>query len=293
MRLSREPPKPKTSGGSLEGPANLRILLNLTPLAEHPYDNDYHYHVQGLLYSLMREAERNEVHDRIGYKYFCFSNLFPYRAMFLPGREDARLLISTPDAGLANGLKGALETRLKAGGDARVLKVGGMKFGIRSFEGPFSLSSEVQGGQPVRLRAATPVIVRIPKWRYPEYGIESERPYLYWRETIALEAFVKQLRDNMEKKIAQFKSVEAQAGHIRGLGGEKAGVSLPEVISYRFVKVVSKPITVKGERQQVIGSLWELEFVPQSSVEASNLEFAVESGFGERNSLGFGFMNMI
>jgi CRISPR-associated endoribonuclease Cas6 len=271
----------------------MRILVRLDPAEEYPMEGDHHYHLQGWLYSLMREAERTEVHDRMGYRYFCFSNLFPYSPKMVPGRE-VNLLVSSPDLELAQGLSTALTARIRAGGETTVMKIGQLKFLLRSFEGPFFLP-ELRSLEPLKLRSSTPIIIRIPERRYADYGIRSERPYTFWRDTIALEAFVKQLRDNMEKKLIHYRDPE------RGVGYPAAPVPfeekrivtpLPEVVSYRFMRTVSKPITVKGETQLVIGSIWELEFAPQTEVEASNLEFAVESGFGERNSLGFGFMNL-
>lgn len=241
----------------------------------------------------MREAEESQIHDRTGYKYFCFSNLFPYYPKIEPGRE-VNLLISTPDENLASRLSEALAARIRVEAET---KIGAMKFRLRSFEGPFFLP-ELRTLEPLKVRSSTPIIVRIPKWRYGDYGIKSERPYTFWRDTIALEAFVKQLRDNMEKKIIQYRTPEAELGYrAPNLTGEPSSEEkvlppLPEVVSYRFVKTVSKPITVKGEKQLVIGSIWELEFAPQNEAESANLELAVESGFGERNSLGFGFMNL-
>lgn len=265
--------------------------MSLNPLSDYQRDDDYHYHLQGLFYSLMREAEREEVHDRTGYKYFCFSNLFPYSAR-IEHEKELNLLVSTPEKKLVYDVVETLGKRIRAGGEAAVIKIGGMKFTLASIKGPFFLP-ELRTVQPIKVRSSTPIIIRIPKWRYEDYGIKSERPYMFWRETIALEAFVKQLRDNMEKKIARFGSRENVEGYPTRRTETPTTIPLPEVVSYRFLKIVSKPITVKGEKQLVIGSIWELEFVPQNERESSNLEFAVESGFGERNSLGFGFMNPV
>ncbi len=266
-------------------PSKMRVLLRLEPLDEYLYDNDYHYHLQAFVYSMIREAGYGSLHNASGYKYFCFSNLFPYQRSFMKGSE-VDLVLSSPDAELVSKLAQVLNrAEIK-----QEVKIGKMKFKISSLSGPFHIGVK---NEPIKLRSATPIIIRIPSSRYAEYGIPSERPYLFWRETIPLEAFVKQLRDNMEKKITQYRSQERALDYASKDGGEGREVPLPEVLSYRFVKTVSKPITVKGERQQVIGSIWELEFAPQSALEASNLEFAVDSGFGERNSLGFGFMNPV
>jgi CRISPR-associated endoribonuclease Cas6 len=250
--------------------------------ADAVYDNDYHYHLQGLVYSLIRKGGRSDVHGRSGYKFFCFSNIFPYHEKFERGMEE-NLLISSPDPSLISAICQALEVEKETN---FVLEVGrSMRFSITKVEGPFRVRVPI--GSPVRVRSATPIVIRIPSWRYADYGIFSNRPFENWRDTYALEVFVKQLRDNMEKKIAE-------ATRNGGTTNEQMpSMSLPEVISYHFFKMVSKPITVRRQKQQVVGSIWELEFAPQNSKEASNLEFVIESGFAERNSLGFGFMNLV
>ena len=265
----------------------MRILVKLNPQVDSPYDNDYHYHLQAFVYTLVRESGRAEVHDKLGYKFFCFSNLFPYRARFQKGGE-VKLLISTPDPVVAADLSRLLREMI---GKKR-LWIGKLEFSIVSVDGPLRLKADLGG--VVKLRSSTPIIIRIPSERYTDYGITSERPYVFWRETIPLDAFVKQLQDNMEKKILKYGSPDSPLGYRSSPGSEKTGpIPLAEILSYRYLKTVSKPITVKGETHQIIGSIWEFEFSPQSKAEASNLEFAAECGFGERNSLGFGFVNAL
>ncbi|MGI0081384.1 MAG: CRISPR-associated endoribonuclease Cas6, partial [Nitrososphaerales archaeon] len=163
------------------------------------------------------------------------------------------------------------------------LQVGEIKFSISGIEGPFH--SKMPNDSVVRLISSTPIIIRIPAWRYGDYGIVSNRPFENWRDNLPLEAFVKQLRDNMEKKFKEYSSLNVS-------GRPTVDPQFPEIVSYRYLKSVSKPITVKGERQQVIGSIWEIEFAVENEEGTSMLQFALDSGFGERNSLGFGFMNI-
>jgi CRISPR-associated endoribonuclease Cas6 len=264
----------------------MRLLLRLNPETNTTYDNDYHYHLQSAIYSMIRQGGLEELHEKRGYKLFCFSNIFPYRARFERGIEE-NLLISTPDPELSKSVLHVLRSMI----GKRNLRMGRMEFEIAAVDGPLEI--HLVPGTIVKVRSSTPIIVRIPSARYGDYGIKTVRPYVFWRETIPLEAFVKQLRDNMEKKISEYGSIEGGLGYKKRTENELASPPLPEVLSYRYQKMVSKPITIKGESQQVIGSLWEFEFVPQTQIEASNLEFAIESGFGERNSLGFGFMNSI
>ena len=268
----------------------MRILLRLYPREAVAYENDYHYHLQAFVYSLIRKTGRARIHDRAGYKFFCFSNIFPYQPTFETGQEE-NLLISGPDSVLVSDL-----ARLIKDMENPELRMGKARFSIKEVDGPFGL--DMRAGSSLKLRSSTPIVVRIPAWRYRDYGIKSDRPYVFWRDTISLEAFVKQISDNMEKKIAEYDLSKTDVAHkLTGTREEREGEvcpsksDLPDVISYRYLKSVSKPITVKGESQQVIGSLWEFEFSPQTVEMARNLEFVADCGFGERNPLGFGFMN--
>lgn len=48
---------------------------------------------------------------------------------------------------------------------------------------------------------------------------------------------------------------------------------------------------MKGFDQVEIGTLWEFGF--DTNVNKDIIQFALEAGLGERNSLGFGFMNLL
>ena len=257
----------------------MRLLVRLNPELDLPYDNDYHYHLQGLVYSLIREAGRSDVHERSGYKFFCFSNIFPYRDKFERGIEQ-ELLISSPDLELVSSVSRALHSRM---GAKSPVQVGAMTFSISGIEGPFHVNMPLDS--EVSVISSTPIIIRIPKWRYADYGIVSNRPFENWRDSLPLEAFVKQLKDNMAKKFKEYHGLIA--------GGQSGGdPQFPEIVSYRYMKSVSKPITVKGEKQQVVGSIWEIQFAVEDEEGIDMLQFELDSGLGERNSLGFGFVNL-
>jgi CRISPR-associated endoribonuclease Cas6 len=64
----------------------------------------------------------------------------------------------------------------------------------------------------------------------------------------------------------------------------------PIIQRFMFKKQVSTRVLMNGQEQIVIGSIWEFWFGDDAYKEL--LEFGIDCGFGERNSLGFGFMNM-
>lgn len=258
----------------------MRILLRLRPLRSAPFVNDYHYHAQALLYSFFREEGLVGVHDKLGYKFFCFSNIFPF-GNYVEG-EDKCLLVSSPNMGLIQAVERGAMRRMN---NREMVLVGKVPFVVSDVGRPFRLGAS---GFEVAVKTATPIVLRIPRWRYLEYGVKPdvEYEYLFWRSDVPLEAFVKQLRDNMMKK---FKEYYAGDSDLNSVVEERL---LPEIRYYRFLKSVAMPIRVKRQKQLVIGSLWQLGFSLNSKREQEVLEFAVDCGFGERNSLGFGFINL-
>ncbi len=57
--------------------------------------------------------------------------------------------------------------------------------------------------------------------------------------------------------------------------------------------MVCNHIIEEGKEHKVIGSIWEFAFSHLSPEQRDILEFGLECGFGERNSLGFGFVNTV
>lgn len=248
------------------------------PRASHPYVNDYYYHLQAAIYSLIREGGLPDVHEKKGYKFFCFSNIFPF-GDFKEG-IDKNLLVSSPNKELIDAIRRASFARLES---RTSLIVGELQFSFVNVSDSFELPL----GEEVTVRSATPIIVRIPRSRYEDYGIKPKvnYDYVFWRDTIPLEAFVKQLRDSMAKKWKEY-WLEADQTEF-----ESESNLLPPITAYTFFKTVSKPITLKLETQLAIGSLWELGFVAATNKQRDFLNFSIDCGFGERNSLGFGFVN--
>jgi CRISPR/Cas system endoribonuclease Cas6 (RAMP superfamily) len=64
---------------------------------------NYLYNIQGLIYNLIKETQYAYVHDKKGFKFFCFSNIIPISSPIV--KDDVRtLIISSPDNILVNPL---------------------------------------------------------------------------------------------------------------------------------------------------------------------------------------------
>jgi CRISPR-associated endoribonuclease Cas6 len=259
----------------------LRLLLKLSPKKSHVYMNDYHYHLQAAVYSLIRDGGLPDLHEKKGYKFFCFSNIFPFGDFRM--NEEKRLLISSPSSEIISAIADSVRRKAETGDE---LKVGDMVFSIGTFEGPFRLN--LQRPKTV-VKSETPIVIRIPKYRLPHDVRFSRYKYVYWRETLPPSYFVSQLIDNAEKKLKELRETRGESNLTESFNADTISNSLSFA---RFLRTVSKKVSIRGSEHLIIGSLWECGFIIRSDEDAQVLESILDCGLGERNSLGFGFCNV-
>lgn len=256
----------------------MRLLIKLRCTEDSPYEMQYHYHLQGYIYGLLEGTRYHYVHDREGYKFFCFSNVFPAKDLV---RGDSRtLMISSPDIELISYLHDMLQKR-----DSEV-RVGSMAFRVEYVE---KLDVRLPAGH-FSIITGTPIIVRIPRAKYAAYRVEpkGKYEYVYWRSEHPVDLFLLQVENNLRKKYAEYHGFgKASAPEYV----EPTCTQLRLMQNFKFKKQVSTRIPMKGFDQVVIGSVWEFEF--DAHANRDMIRFAIDSGFGERNSMGFGFVNMI
>ncbi|MEW6592624.1 MAG: CRISPR-associated endoribonuclease Cas6 [Candidatus Hadarchaeota archaeon] len=255
----------------------MRLLLRLRAAKDQAYDMKYHHKLQGFIYGLLEGTPYVKLHDRRGYKFFCFSNIFPSRGEKRDPSEDMKkgetrnLLISSPEVGLIAAMNDRLN---QIGEEGALVNVGEMSFVLESVQ-----VVEPMIGQSCRLITGTPIVLRIPRKRYEEYGIEPPKDYeyVYWRPGHPFEPFVKQLEDNLFKKYREF----------YGKGMEESSV----FEQFEFRREVPARVVLKEGEVTYIGSLWEFSFGYLEGKLQELVGFGLDAGFGELNSLGFGFMN--
>jgi len=163
--------------------------------------------------------------------------------------------------------------------DKGEIKIGGMAFRLEK-------SKTVETGIPegfgeFTLDSGTPIVVRIPRYRLKEYGITPSRDYdyVYWRKEHTPTPFIKQLEENLIKKYGEYSGRETDES--------------PIFEKVRFLKQVAVPLHMNQRETTVIGALWEFLLRALDDRKRDMLQFALDAGFGEMNSLGFGFMNLV
>ena len=250
-----------------------RLLLKLRAANNAKFEQEHHRQVQGLIFDLLRESNYSKLHDKKGSKFFAYSNIFPF--FDLHGGDIRNLIISSPSRGFISHLKDQLDY-------LREIEVGCMKFKIdycRKFDiilSQYDSFSFITG---------TPILVRNYRSVYDEGKTKTndKNREICWTSNYPVDLFLKQLEHNLIKKYNEFYGFEAQTTK------EKYGTIfykprlLKEVATRIFMSKTDKSRTV------VIGTNWKFSFDECNPL----LQFALDCGLGERNSMGFGFMNLL
>jgi len=244
----------------------MRIIVRLQSLADSAYDMKYYHKLQGFVYSLLKDGPYHVLHDKKGYRFLCFSNMFPPENI---KKDDVRnLIVSSPDSVLIKLLKEKLLEKENA-------CIGEMSFKIEEVS---ILEPKTQ--KNCKLITGTPIIIRIPKRNYEKYGVKPPKDYdyVFWRKNYSFEAFIRQLESNLFKKYNEYHKTEIKEFRI--------------FEQFLFKKQDCNHIIINGKEEKVFGSIWEFIFSYLDNEQIKILQFGLDCGFGEMNSMGFGFMNV-
>lgn len=249
----------------------VRLLLKLRADADQKDISLDYNKLQGFVYHLLHESGCAGIHDKEGYKYFSFSNIFPYGDV---RTGDIRnFILASPNRNVIEAIAGHLTTCKD-----NPIHIGDCSFSLDRFD----CLDPALPPTPVRIASATPIIIRIPEYNYDIYNVPDaeRRPrYVYWRPAISFDAFVKQLSENLIKKYNEYYGVEI------------ATTNLFEQFFFR--KPVHTRLIIEGKSYGVAASMWEFSWNHLSPLQKQILRFGLDVGFGERNSFGFGFVNVV
>jgi CRISPR-associated endoribonuclease Cas6 len=123
------------------------------------YEMQYHYHLQGFLYSMLKESKYHYINDKEGFKFFCFSNIF-HVTNKIRKDELRTLLVSSPNNEFTHHLYEMLQQKLDT---TMEIKIGAMRFRIDSVD-KFSINLDSRSS--ITLITGTPIIIRIPRDKY-------------------------------------------------------------------------------------------------------------------------------
>ena len=235
-----------------------RLLVELVSENFMKYNKITNVHLQGFVYSLLEGTRYNYKHDINGFKYFTFSNLFPV-SDYKPGYSK-KIIISSPIKELIQTVFYRLKTLDK----------------VCLNKQPFIIK-DVRVLRELKkfntFHTGTPICL------YTSKG-ESNHFFSFKEDDVDYDFFFRRLKENALKKYNSYTGMEYW----------------PEedlFISFEFRKEVAHSLRNKqGYRFLVIGSQWDyLECNP--NIRQDFYKFIYDVGLGEKNSLGYGFLNML
>ena len=170
------------------------MLVQVFEYGPFPYEMEYHHDVQGLIYNTLR-GSNYDIHDKQGYKFFSFSNIFPFHYL---RKDDVRnLIISSPSNDFVSYLQEQFEY-------LRDIRIGRMKFRIDHCD---KLNLQLPSHDTFSLITGTPIITRVRKEKYENVDAQqftNGRRYVYWRSDHPIDLFITQLEDNLIKKYNEY-----------------------------------------------------------------------------------------
>lgn len=253
----------------------MRLLTRLRARADAAYDSTYHNKLRGRLWGALEETAFEAAHDENRPKGFTYSNPFP-PGDFAEGDERTLLVASPHEELLANVAADLL--------DDRELNVGEMPFNVEKVS---AISPDVgEPGTSGTIETGTGVLVRIPPWRFDEYDIDVDHDAAeFWRPEHTMEPFRNQVEANLDKKHDLF-----CPDYLPG----PSEVDGDLFDGYELIKTFAIPVTpTTGERETWVLSKWRLDYTVRDDDHRRHLNLALDVGIGERNSLGFGFVNVV
>lgn len=252
----------------------MRLLIRLRARADARYPSDYHRGLAGRIWRALEDSRFDELHDSDQPPGLSFSNIFPFGEVSEGDRRN--VLVAATDDDVLRAIGANLI-------EDREFNVKEMLFTIDEVTG---VDPDVgEPGTRGVLETATGLVVRIPPHRFEEYGIDAPDSHSeFWRPEHSLKPLKVQLENNLDRKHGQF-CEEYFPGP-----SETDGDLFEE---YELIKTYSLPVMVtEGVEQTYVLSKFRFGYRVRDNDHRRHLNLALDTGLGERNSLGFGFVNI-
>lgn len=252
----------------------MRLLVHLRARAEADYVTAYHRELAGRLWRALDKPRFDALHDSDAPPGFCFSNPFPVGSVAAGDRR--RLLIAAVDEAVLEAIAASLQAEPE-------VTIGEMAFTVEEIT---LVTPDVgEPGTQGIIESATGLVVRIPPRRFAEYGIdvESDAPE-FWKPEHSLRPLKRQLEQNLDRKHELF-----APDHHPG----PSAVDGDLFNEYELIKTYALPVTVTaGVEETYVLSKFRFGYRVRDETHRRHLNLALDTGIGERNSLGFGFVNV-
>ena len=232
----------------------MRLILKFEPKQFIKYSDIDKYTIQGFIYSILKnDSLFNSLHDISGFKFFNFSNIFPISDFKKNSLK--KLIISSPNDEIIKSIYNQLKNK--------------SYFKLKNYEMELLKVTILKNNICSNFISATPIVL---------FEDNKINKYYSFKQNSDFNFFFERLKDNAVKKYNAFYGCDFS-------------LDSDLFTNFEFAREVSIRINKNGNQFIVIGSLWKnLEF-DLTSQNKDFYNFLFDNGLGEKNSLGFGFLN--
>ena len=231
----------------------MRLLIELKSNQSFSYKELNNYVISSFIWECLRDTEYSSMHDKKEFKYFSFSNVFPVKNK-IKQEEKVSFIISSPSGNFIKTLK----------------KVFPEMVWFNNLEFETLKLKVIKSKIGVEWETASPIVL---------YKDNKKNLYVKANRGDTL-LFFKRLKDNALKKYNSYYNDELEIDNL--------------FESYVFRKQVAIQLEKNKQKFIIIGSHWRLLLpleIKYQKVYKKLYRFIYEAGLGEKNSLGFGFVN--
>ena len=233
----------------------MRISIKFFPLNFDDYIFNK-YDIQGMIYSTTFTGGITNMHDGNKFRFFTFSDVFPFNSV--QKNTLYNMIISSPDVSFIDTIFGVLNKE-------NYFYLSNIKFRIaeiKKFDLP--LTKNFITGSPVVL-----------------YKDNKQNKYFSLKRQDPVTFFLRRIKENAVKKFNAFFNEDININHLI-------------FDRLKFHKEISLLLKKRGREFNIIGTMWyNLELTRLNKKEIKFYKFIMDAGIGEKNSLGFGFLNPV
>ena len=138
-------------------------------------------------------------------------------------------------------------------------------------------------GNKCSITTSTPITVRLSEKGYSKFHIPinfQKKKFIYWRSSLSSSILLKLLEDNIKKKYESFYDT-------------KLSNDLTIIDEFELLKELVVHLPVAESTIKIPSNFWNFSFDTSTKENQSIFTFILDCGLGERNSYGFGFINIL
>lgn len=209
-----------------------------------------------MIYSTLLTGGITDMHKGNNFRFFTFSDIFPLNS--IQKNTLYNIIISSPDIT-------TIDTIFNVMTKENYFYLADIKFKVAEIK-KFDLPV------PQKFISGSPVVLYINNKENRYFSIKRQDPITF---------FLRRIKENAVRKFNAFFNEDININHLI-------------FDRLKFHKEVSLLLKKRNVEFNIIGSMWySLDLAKLNRREAKFYKFIMDAGIGEKNSLGFGFLNPV